>query len=203
VPGAKIIIDGFECRRDLLVTPLEGYDVILGKPWLTQYNPDVDWTANAVTITLAGTVHCLSTPVSASHREETPGIQLLSGIQLRGAVHQGEDVYLVHITAQGDIVQDVPNEQAFVPPGDDKDGMPGQLPRWLPFSELHTVAFDEGPVFADHFAPILERYASVFAPLPDGLPPKRAVDHKIELEPGTAPPFKSVFKMSVPELQEL
>jgi len=58
-------------------------------------------------------------------------------------------------------------------------------------------------MFADHFAPTLERYASVFAPLPDGLPPKRAVDHKIELEPGTAPPFKSVYKMSVPELQEL
>ncbi|KAK4397795.1 hypothetical protein Sango_1255000 [Sesamum angolense] len=39
--------------------------------------------------------------------------------------------------------------------------------------------------------------------LPRKLPPKRAVDHKIELVPGTKPPARAPYRMSQPELVEL
>ncbi|KAL0381351.1 UNVERIFIED_CONTAM: polyprotein [Sesamum angustifolium] len=39
--------------------------------------------------------------------------------------------------------------------------------------------------------------------LPRKLPPKRAVDHKIELMPGTKPPTRAPYRMSQPELVEL
>ncbi|KAL0368712.1 UNVERIFIED_CONTAM: RNA-directed DNA polymerase [Sesamum calycinum] len=39
--------------------------------------------------------------------------------------------------------------------------------------------------------------------LPRKLPPKRAVDHEIELVPGTKPPARAPYRMSQPELVEL
>nr|XP_048324599.1 uncharacterized protein LOC125420961 [Ziziphus jujuba var. spinosa] len=39
--------------------------------------------------------------------------------------------------------------------------------------------------------------------LPKKLPPRREVDHKIELEPGSKPPAMSPYRMAPPELEEL
>lgn len=39
--------------------------------------------------------------------------------------------------------------------------------------------------------------------LPKRLPPRREVDHKIELEPGAKPPAKAPYRMAPPELEEL
>ena len=39
--------------------------------------------------------------------------------------------------------------------------------------------------------------------LPKSLPPRRAVDHEIELFPGSKPPAKSPYRMAPPELEEL
>ena len=39
--------------------------------------------------------------------------------------------------------------------------------------------------------------------LPRKLPPKRAVDHEIELVPGTKPPARAPYRMTQPELEEL
>lgn len=36
--------------------------------------------------------------------------------------------------------------------------------------------------------------------LPEGLPPKRAVDHKIETDPDEAPPHRGIFQLSPAEL---
>ncbi len=39
--------------------------------------------------------------------------------------------------------------------------------------------------------------------LPEELPPKRRVDHVIEVMPGMAPPTKAPYRMSHEELKEL
>jgi transposase InsO family protein len=39
----------FTEERDYIVTSLQGYDIILGKPWLSQHNPVINWTTNTVT----------------------------------------------------------------------------------------------------------------------------------------------------------
>lgn len=51
---------------------------------------------------------------------------------------------------------------------------------------------------------ILESYKEVFPEeLPVGLPPQREVDHRIELIPGSTPPSRPTYRLSVAELEEL
>lgn len=51
---------------------------------------------------------------------------------------------------------------------------------------------------------LVQEYSDVFpSDLPVGLPPRRAVDHKIELESGAAPAFRGVIRLSTFELDEL
>ena len=67
---------------------------------------------------------------------------------------------------------------------------------------------DEGPgpsTFAE--APtavrdVLQKFEGVFAPPPDGLPPDRDVGHTIPLEPGHAPPWRPLYRLSPAEKAE-
>jgi len=50
----------------------------------------------------------------------------------------------------------------------------------------------------------LEEYQDIMpAKLPSKLPPRRVVDHKIELESGTQPSAIGPYHMASPELEEL
>ena len=50
---------------------------------------------------------------------------------------------------------------------------------------------------------VLNQHPGVFRPLLSQLPPIRDVDHHIDLEPGSLPPYKGVYRMSPLELQRL
>ena len=51
---------------------------------------------------------------------------------------------------------------------------------------------------------IISEFKDVFADdLPSGLPPKRQIDHRIELEPFQNPPSRPTYRMSQPEMDEL
>ena len=51
---------------------------------------------------------------------------------------------------------------------------------------------------------LVKEFSDVFPDdLPKGLPPKGAVDYKIELEPGQIPPCRPTYRMSQPEMDEL
>jgi hypothetical protein len=51
---------------------------------------------------------------------------------------------------------------------------------------------------------LLSEYSDVFPDeLPGELPPKRDIDHKIEIIPGSVPPVRAPYRMSLPELDEL
>ena len=51
---------------------------------------------------------------------------------------------------------------------------------------------------------VLQEFKDIMpAELPKRLPPKREVDHHIELEPGTRPPAAVPYRMAPPELEEL
>lgn len=56
----------------------------------------------------------------------------------------------------------------------------------------------------DTVAKVLDDFKDVMPPeLPKTLPPRRAVDHKIELEPGARPPAQAPYRMGPAELVEL
>ena len=67
-----------------------------------------------------------------------------------------------------------------------------------PQKEAHTPATTDPGL-----ASVLKEYRDVFQPLPAGLPPPRHIDHHIDLEPGSQPPFKAVYRMSPVELEEV
>jgi hypothetical protein len=39
-------------KQDFIVMPMKGeeFEVILGKDWLSKYNPDIDWKTNELTV---------------------------------------------------------------------------------------------------------------------------------------------------------
>ena len=49
-PRLRLEIGDHESWEQLTVIPLEGYDVVLGKPWLSRTNPQVDFANNLVTL---------------------------------------------------------------------------------------------------------------------------------------------------------
>ena len=62
-----------------VVTDLDHYDVLLGKPWLTKKNPEIDWQRNTTTFQWQGTT------IQLTIKEEMqPGARLeISAIQLK------------------------------------------------------------------------------------------------------------------------
>src|SRR5262249_3416554 len=51
---------------------------------------------------------------------------------------------------------------------------------------------------------IVAEYSDVFPDsMPTGLPPQRSVDHRIELVPGCEPPFRPIYRLAPPELEEM
>jgi hypothetical protein len=77
VPRLAYRTGSFFDKRPFQVTKLVGVDLILGKPWLTQFNPDIDWVVNVVRfVTKQGVVHVLHEHVE--HDDECSSFGLLS-----------------------------------------------------------------------------------------------------------------------------
>ena len=67
--------------------------------------------------------------------------------------------------------------------------------------EVDAPAMEDAPRSIER---VLEEFKDVMPPeLPKKLPPKREVDHKIELVPGATPPAAVPYRMAPPELKEL
>ena len=51
---------------------------------------------------------------------------------------------------------------------------------------------------------VLDNYADIMPKsLPQTVPPRRDIDHEIELLPGVKPPAKNAYRIAPPELAEL
>lgn len=69
---------------------------------------------------------------------------------------------------------------------------------------LVEVKPDQVVEVPDQVAAVLDDYSDVMpAELPRVLPPRRAIDHRIELEPGARPPARGPYRMAPLELAEL
>jgi transposase InsO family protein len=66
-------------------------------------------------------------------------------------------------------------------------------------------ALGDNPPEAVDVSAVLADFPDVLGGIPAAtpMPPSRAVDHAIELEPGAAPPHRGVIRLSQPELEEL
>ncbi|KAJ9520558.1 hypothetical protein QJQ45_007406 [Haematococcus lacustris] len=165
IPNARFRMASYKGVQTLHCTTLHGFDIILGKPWLAELNPHIDWKQNTMRFNHAGRKHTLRAPPPAKH----PDIDkyTISTAGLRVAIHTRQPMFLVSITPTG---------------GDTT-------------TETHQTM---------DCTAITQRFPDVFpSDLPAGLPPQRAVDHRIEVEPGKRPPTRPTYNMSTSELAEL
>jgi hypothetical protein len=111
-----------------LPTELFHYDVVLGKPWLTVFNPTVNWKLNAVSLVHLGETHLLT----GSQRSGIPDF-VISALEVQKAIDLGVHVHLVklNMVAQEPIsnTQTVPGlDQLLQEFNDVLSGLPEGLP---------------------------------------------------------------------------
>ncbi|KAJ9511015.1 hypothetical protein QJQ45_002809 [Haematococcus lacustris] len=162
------------------------YDVVLGKPWLTAKNPDIDWPLERITLRHAGAVHTLAAPPSPAPNPSAS--QLLSPARFRKAARK-DAVFVAVLTDSSPPFSPSP----AVPSSHTSTSTspPPAQPQWPPSLSPSATA-------------LLSEHIEVF---PKELPsvhdlPHRSVDHVIQLESGT-PPNRPVYRMSQEELDEL
>ncbi|KAJ9529163.1 hypothetical protein QJQ45_007834 [Haematococcus lacustris] len=162
------------------------YDVVLGKPWLTAKNPDIDWPLERITLRHAGAVHTLAAPPSPAPNPSAS--QLLSPARFRKAARK-DAVFVAVLTDSSPPLSPSP----AVPSSHTSTSTspPPAQPQWPPSLSPSATA-------------LLSEHIEVF---PKELPsvhdlPHRSVDHVIQLESGT-PPNRPVYRMSQEELDEL
>ncbi|KAJ9526254.1 hypothetical protein QJQ45_009726 [Haematococcus lacustris] len=161
-------------------------DVVLGKPWLTAKNPDIDWPLERITLRHAGAVHTLAAPPSPAPNPSAS--QLLSPARFRKAARK-DAVFVAVLTDSSPPLSPSP----AVPSSHTSTSTspPPDQPQWPPSLPPSATA-------------LLSEHIEVF---PKELPsvhdlPHRSVDHVIQLESGT-PPNRPVYRMSQEELDEL
>lgn len=160
-----------------ILYPLKNYDLILGKPWLTQTNPQINWRTNTLYFNHNDTPiewNCTgfkSTNIQARSR----GLLLTHMHFHTMATLPGSDIFLALVKSSADLKSDEANK-------------PRKRPDMTP--EIMQIVDHEFPdVFPDT--------------LPGGLPPDRGDAMKIETDPTADPPFKPVIRLSIAELDEL
>ena len=140
---------------------MEGLEVVLGKPWLNKYNPDIDWPTNSMVIKTPHQEHLLvGGPIEKRHHDPV-SLNFISSKQVKKAMKDGEEVFLCIIKEETE--SSVPLEAQ----------------------------------------PILEEFKDVFPDDLPSLPPKRKVDHAIDLDPGGKVPNLPTYRMSHKEHEEL
>jgi hypothetical protein len=230
-----------EFVEDLLVFPLESYDIILGMPWLRRHNPVIDWTTDRITFpkfqplknllknnhnhnisqsqqqtqqqqqskqqqhrpTSRMTLSTKAAPRSLSpssfarlktittdsflNTAQTSSMRApvelchMSKRELNRSVKHGEKVFLLMLRVRknksGKSIVELTNANGFAASPDANH---------------------------DHAVAVVDEYRDVFPDdLPKSLPPKRFIDHHINLVPDSTPPFRHHHRLSPQDLDEL
>lgn len=183
VPRLTYRVKSFKDARPFRVTTLAGYDLILGKPWLTQFNPSINWVSNTIKL-MRGSDKFILAPPSYELESDDSHVALINATQLKRHLRAGDEAYLAVLTECK-----TAGDSEAEPTASGEKGEPALQ---------HTM-----PALLPHVKRLLDRFSKVCGPLPKQLPPEREVDHGIELEPGAKAPFAPIYHMSPRELEEV
>jgi hypothetical protein len=134
------------------------------------------------------------------YRDDTDTVGLISVLQLKRLLRKGEQVYIAVLTEckkggvqlnSADLSAEEGASSGLSADGATATDNPCAATKQT-VPELQAAVRD-----------LLHRFRKTFGPLPKHLPPKRAVDHEIELEPGAKPPFLPIYHLSPRELEEV
>ena len=194
VDQACVIVKDHAEFIDFAVIGLPKYEAILGKPWLNRWNPVIDWKKNSLTwqmgnrtITVQGLQQPHSPRVVSSLFQRNVTMDLIS-VQRMRKLAQKEPVFVIMVRPTNEDSANEENsviqaqDQCTVAVGNDKTKTP----------------------YPKQVQSILDDFADIFPrDLPAGLPPKRDIDHRIDLVPGAEPPHRAPYRMSPKGLDEL
>jgi hypothetical protein len=181
------------------VTPLGSYGFILGKPWLTQHNPTIDWRSNVVTwVDDCGVRHQVQGEVRRPRGSDQAAVQQLSAMQMKKCLQCPLDWFVGTVS---EVVGDLDADTPAAPPVHVSDS--DRLAKFQnDLSSMSTPAFDG--VQRKRFEQLAHRYGGVLMGMTAGfMPPSRPYDHPIPLVEGATPPISSTYRMSPAELDEL
>jgi len=197
----RISVGQSKVMQDLVAMPMrdEEFEVILGKPWLSEVNPSIDWTSNEVRIG-SSLVRGVYTP---GHFEFN--VCSLKSIK-KVMSNKGARSWTVFVRVAKESPSTTTKAKSYAAatrsdpsPPTSKSHTPYSpsldKPDWSPVREkLKTWPELMG---------VLDDYKERFEPLPDGVPVQNLVKHKIEITPGKTPPYRPPYRMSPLELEEL
>jgi len=193
---------------DLLVCQLAAFDIILGREWLHNNNPDIDWTTGKVDLRDG-------TTVSTGHDQGNTRTEVKSDEgekeQHRGQAvgEMSKKVVVVEVVSATCIQRTMR-----------KPGMVEEVILLVPKAteaECNTTADGASPTTTtttttptttptstyERISQLIAAHADLFED-PNSLPPSRpGHDHTIETENGAKPPFRHPFRLSSEEKEEL
>jgi hypothetical protein len=164
------------------------FDIVLGLSWFRQWKLVPDWDTLEFTIeTTDGPKTIRRLPeLSTSHElslDEYDEFNLITEKELKRELKKGCDIVLYF---------------AKIDENGNENGQMKNVDGTKPNSVAGNVVWDANPELQE----LLESYKDVFQEeLPDGLPPKRNVDHAIETG-AEAPVNRNAYPLSVQQLQE-
>ena len=181
-------IGSYQDQLNFVEVPLKGCDAILGMTWLAKYNPNTDWKEGTLSLYHKGQHHLL----------------------------QKQQLPKQHINS---IQSDSSTPTTSTPPPTTVTPIllssSKQIKKLIRKNKIDTLILASIQPHHDHYnnnespptaeaESLLSEFSDVFpSQLPNQLPPRRDVDHRIELTQTSPPTLRSVYRMSSTELDEL
>jgi transposase InsO family protein len=182
-----------EFEGEFCVTELQGYDVILGMPWLSHFNPAIDWSSGRLVVQRQGlSPAVLERCASAKSEDERIEPEVASLRQLDcGSISYAR---MARAIRKGNIDLNSLEIMKVTRLSPEELAQPGKS-HLLP----HRLAGADADQPQDpQLATLLKKYAHLLpAELPPGLPPDRPIEHKIELT-GDAKPHAAPLRRYSP-----
>jgi hypothetical protein len=93
--------EDYKDRRSFVITALDGFDMVLGMPWLTQYDPHIRWSTQEITHPwrIQGTATVLG-----------PGVQMLHASRMAKVLRQRDgEIYVLAVKGVSEDASDAPD----------------------------------------------------------------------------------------------
>lgn len=217
-----ITIGNLTITRDLHVLEMTELEVVLGKPFLYDYGPKIDFTTNIMTVEVDGVIHVLD-PFEEHYSLDSPSCDIMSHDEAQTVFTSGERLYAAHISTQP--AERCPNTLSFstidprsfnllsitVAQVEDiaaaTDSVEDEfLQRWpQPVTDKDNQLDEESHSFLHKY---MVKYPELYIEEHGTASRSRKfndeeVHHRIITEPGAVPPCRQTYRLSPSELREL
>ena len=157
---------------------MDGFDALLGKEWLSDCNSRIDFVTHHVQLQNGSFIaegKCLPSGLP-DQREGTASLHFISGRLASKCSRKGCQGFLCWVEQIADTESEQTQNLSIQVEGERKE-------------QVKDLFENFKDCFPDH--------------LPARLPPLRAVNYEIDLDPGSSPPSCPAYRMSKPEIEEL